>query len=334
MSESEFEAPRHEIPRIVEQYGGPVSSALLDPSCHVFQMPGVDGAIGYRTVWGAAVAIGDPACAPEDYGRMADGFVEFGRQQGKHIVYAAAGKSFADVAIARNYAALEFGEELILDPTRDPTAGSAGRELRKKIYKATREGVEVVEYQRRAEAPDRALEEKLEQVAVSWLGARHGPQIYIARVELFGTGARQRWFYAHVGDKIVGVMSAVHLASRHGYLFDHLLCTPDAPAGITEILVVKALEKLKEEGAAMATFGPAPAKELGRVAGLGTFAESVARGVFNAAGRVFHLDSRTRYRKKFQVAQMDPSFVLFEGRSLHLLDLVGLFRAFNVSVAF
>ena len=54
---------------------------------------------------------------------------------------------------------------------------------------------------------------------------------------------------------------------------------------------------------------------------------------FNAAGRVFHLDARSRYRRKFQVSRTDPSFLLFDPPRLGLRETVGISRAFNVSLA-
>jgi lysylphosphatidylglycerol synthetase-like protein (DUF2156 family) len=320
------------VGELVVQYGSAVSSALLDPACTIFRSPGIRGVIGYRVGLGCAVALGEPVCAPEDVSRLADAFRDFCKARGWHTTYAVAGPAFKEIAVAKGYAAVEFGEELILDPQRDPEAGSKGRELRKKVNHAKRDGLGVLEHDPAA-GRDARLEGAMENVAKAWLEGRSGPQIFLAKVRLFADPEGKRWFYAKQGDEVVGVLTMLRLESRDGWLLDHLLATPDAPIGTTEILVTAGLAALRQEGCRFATFGAAPAAQLGVIENLSPFSETVARSVFNAAGRVFHLDARSRYRRKFQVSRTDPSFLLFDPPRLGLRETVGISRAFNVSLA-
>jgi lysylphosphatidylglycerol synthetase-like protein (DUF2156 family) len=315
---------------LVRCHGGSVSTALLDPSCRVFSTPDVDGAVGYRHALGCAVALGEPVCAERDKPRLANAFREFCSVRGWYTVYAVANERFTRWAVEQGYAAVGFGEELILDPQRDPTRGHAGRELRKKVLKAKRAGIELDEY-RPAVAWDAELERGMEQVAADWLRARRGPQVYVTPVDLFGERAGKRWFYARAGGRVVGVLSTVRLDARKGYLLDHHLAAPDAPAGTSEMLVVQALEAFRAEGCECATFGPAPAAELSEIWHLGSLSERLARAIFSTAGRMFHLDARSHYRRKFQPAREEPAYLLFAERRLGIRSAVGILRAFNVS---
>jgi lysylphosphatidylglycerol synthetase-like protein (DUF2156 family) len=312
-------------------YGGPVSGGLLDPRYKLYRTPGIDGVVGYRRGWGCAVVIGDPVCAPNDTVGLAESFRKFNRARGSRTVYAAASEGFARTAAARGFAAVEFGEELIVDPRRDPKAGPHGRELRKKVIHAMREGVRVREY--RDDERDTALERAMDQVAAAWLGARRGPQIYIARVRLFDHRSARRWFYATVGQHVVGVLAMLRMGARDGYLLEHLVAAPGAPSGTTELVATGGLAALGAEGCGFATFGPAPAGRLGAVQNLGAASEAVARLVFDSAARVFHLDARGHYRRKFQVARSEPVFLLFDPPRIGPREALGVLGAFNASIA-
>lgn len=308
-----------------------MSTALLDPSCEIFRAEGIDGAIGYRSRFGCAVSIGDPVCAEEDKPRLAQAFLESCRARRVHTAYAVASPSFAHWAASHGYAALCFGEELSFDPRRDPAAGAAGRELRKKLLRAAREGIEVREYRPRRR--DLRAEREMEEVARSWLGARRGPQVYVVPVRLFAEREGRRWFCARREGRAVGVLSTMRLEARGGYLFDHHLVTSDAPIGASESLIAEALRTFGREGCQWATFGPAPANELGAIFGLSQPQERLARSVFRALGQGLHFESRNRYRRKFQVAGSQPSYLLTSPPGLGPREIGGFVHAFNASLA-
>ncbi|MBX3158522.1 MAG: DUF2156 domain-containing protein [Deltaproteobacteria bacterium] len=319
------------VAEVIRRVGGPVSTALLDPTCRRFSVRGIEGLIGYKVRLGCAVGMGDPACPPKDTPALACAFRAFCRERRWHTVYAVAGASFASWAVRLGYAAVEFGEELILDPREDQQVGARGRELRKKVRKAEREGATVAEYQP-WRFRDRALETQLEHAVKAWLGSRHGPQIYLAGVDLRFAVRGRRWFVAHHGGSVVGLLAMMELQSRQGYLLEHLLATPEAPIGTTELLVVEGLRALGAEGCGFATFGPAPNDHLGEVKGLSALSGKIAHAVYDGSRHVLHLDSKTRYRQKFQIARTEPSYLLFDPPHVGLRDVYGLLRAFNVSL--
>lgn len=323
---------RASIGGLVRRYGGAVSTALLDPACELFRADGIDGAIGYRARFGCAVAIGDPVCAEEDKPRLARAFAERCRARRLHTAYAVASPGFAHWAAGEGYAALCFGEELFFDPRRDPAAGAAGRELRKKLLRAGREGIEVREYlPRRARDPE--LERRMEAVARSWLEGRRGPQVYVVPVRLFEHREGRRWFYALYDGRVVGVLAALWLEARGGYLLEHHLASPDAPVGTSESLIAEALRAFGREGVAWTTFGPAPASELREILGLSERQERLARTVFRHLGQAFRFESRNRYRRKFQIAGSRDSYLLVSPPKLGPREIGGFVNAFNASLA-
>jgi lysylphosphatidylglycerol synthetase-like protein (DUF2156 family) len=318
---------------LVVQYGGPVANSLLDPRYQTFRSTEVEGVVGYRESWGCAVALGDPVCRSLDVPRLAFKFREHCAACGRSMIYAAASKRLAAIVCGWGGAAVEFGETLIFDPRLDLQAGARGRELRKKVQRARREGAVVQEYQPERAGREPALESALEEVVARWLGGRHGIQVYLSQVRLFEpqvTG--RRWFYARAGSRMVGVLALLRMEARGGYLLEHLLAAPASPIGITELLVTDCFAALAAEGCQFATFGPAPAAQLGAVQNLGCVSEALARTVFSTASRLFHLDGLTHFQRKFGVAAVEPAYLVFDPPRVGLRDAIGVIRAFNVSL--
>jgi ergosteryl-3beta-O-L-aspartate synthase len=314
------------IAGLMLRYGGPVAHVLGDPTCARFSVPCIEGVIAYRPSLRCRVAIGDPVCAPRDQERLAERFRVANAGQGCSTVYAAAGQAFAERCIAHGYAAIEFGQEQIFDPQRDPTRGSSGRELRKKVHRAERDGVTIHEPRERELGETSA---QMREVGRAWLAARHGPQAYITPLHRFEPSRGRRFFYALHHGRMVGVLSLVRMDAHDGWVFEHLLPRPDAPVGTSELLVTTALHVLGTEGSAHATFGPAALAHLGRMCRVGAGSSLVGRLVFDSAGRLFHIESQKRFREKFQVARREGSYLLFHPARVGLFEAIGLLRAFG-----
>jgi lysylphosphatidylglycerol synthetase-like protein (DUF2156 family) len=313
-----------------QRFGGTVSHVLADPDCATFTVPHIEGLIAYRNGRRCNVAIGDPIAAPADVEQLAEEFRSSSAAAGRTTIFACASEGLTDHLVARGYAAAEYGEELIFDPLNDPTVGPKGRELRKKVSRARTSGMIVREY--RPGRSDRSLEQSMDDMARKWLDERHGPQTFVTPVFLFSEPWGRRWFYALSGDRMVGIVTMVRLDAHDGWLFEHLLALQDAPAGATEILVTSALATLGRERCRWATFGPSTIPVIGRLDHVGPSSELLARAIFRVAGRLFHFDSHSHYRRKFQPVRSEPSYLLFHPPRFGLREATGLLRAFNVSL--
>jgi lysylphosphatidylglycerol synthetase-like protein (DUF2156 family) len=311
---------------LMQRFGGPVSHVLGDPGCSRFTVPGIEGVIPYRSSPRCRVAIGDPVCAEERGDALAERFRLACERARCSTVYAAASERFAARCVARGYGAIEFGLEQIFDPRRDPTAGRAGREVRKKVHRAVRDGVAVHEM---AELESAAIVEEMRAVACEWLTARHGLQMYITPLGDLEHRRGRRAFYALAAGRMVGVLTLVRMDARHGWVFEHLLPRPGAPVGTSELLITHALGVLGDEGITHATFGPAARAHLGRIYSLPSPSIVIGRWVFDTAARLFRLESQLRFREKFQVARREASYLLFFPPRLGLFQVVGLLRAFS-----
>ena len=314
------------IADLVSQYGGSASVALLDPNCKLFKVPGFKGVIGYREAPGCAVVFGDPVCPPHEMEELSRTFHEY--HQGSSIVYVTASEQFTNWALnSLCKSKIESEEELVINPQIDPTVGPDAHQLRKKLNRAKDAKVEILEYK----GGDFELEEAIKQVGIDWLDGRKGPQIFMAKIDLFSDRAGKRWFYALQEGKVVGMILLQELKAKNGWLIHMVMVQPSAPQGTSESLVVSALKALKGEGCTYATFGATPKEEVGEVTGLSKISTLVARKGFHFSKKFFELDKRRDYWKKYK-PQSERCFLLFSRGKIGLKEVMGILRAFNVSI--
>lgn len=325
---SRQEEGRHFVADHVRLWGTSASIALLDPACKIFSLNGLRGVIGYRQQLGCAIVFGDPVCPPANLSTLTFAFHDYCKKRNWKVIYSVASQQFSHWALGNVcQSSIEFGQELILDPSHNPKEGAVGRKLRNKLSHATHAGVEVEEYLPQNEH----LEYEMTQVARSWLDARKGPQIYLAPIDLFAHREGKRWFYAQQQDQIVGVLLLDRLHARQGWLFNLLLTHPTAPHGTSELLVIKALENLKAEECRFATCGAFPGDALGNITGLGPLSTWMAHKGFKLAKQFFHLNSRKTYWKKFH-PQSESSFLLFSEPRITMRQSLALIRSLNASI--
>ncbi len=328
----EMDGTWRSVGHLLLHYGGPTSNALLDPRYRAYRAADMEGVVPYRWTRRCAVAVGDPVCTVAEMPRLAARFRDDCAASGRSTVFAACSERLAETVCGWGGAAVQFGETLIFDPRRDVQSGARGREVRKKVRRATREGAVLHEYRPDRSGREPGLERALERVAVEWARARRGPQVYIARVRLFEPEVRgRRWFYARVGERVVGVLALLRMAAHEGYLLEHLVQAPGSPVGTTELLVAQCFGVLAAEGCRFATFGPVPTAELGATTNFGRLSESFARALFAQASRRFHLEGRARYQRKFQAVRVEPAYLGFDPPRVEPSVAFGVLRAFNVS---
>ena len=128
---------------------------------------------------------------------------------------------------------------------------------------------------------------------------------------------------------MVGIVVLNVLESHNGWLLNHLMIAPEAPGGTPELLVISALDALKQEGCTFATFGAVPNTKLGEISGLGSVASWTARLIYQAAYHLFHLKGHKMFWGKFQ-PQTKPSYLLFSRPQIGYQEIKALMQSLNV----
>lgn len=319
---------RSSLVELVRKWANVNTDGLLDEGNHVFSIPTVNGFIGYKVTSSNAVVCGDPVCAREDWAELAFAFDQECKKNNLGVVYTIVSEEFAHWA-AQNLSAIaiEFGMKFLLNPQKNPTknTGSKAVLVRKKIKQAIKEGAVIKEYS----GGNLQIERQIENVSEEWIRNRSGPQIYLCQVSLFKDRTGKRWFYAEKEKTIVGILLLNEIKAQQGWLLNNVMMTQDAPKGLSEFLVISALETLEKEGCHRVLVGPVPSKELGNIMGIGKMGQNLARLLFKGAKHIFPLDGHLAFWDKF-MPQTESSYLVFPHKNLRFSSLKALMQALNV----
>jgi lysylphosphatidylglycerol synthetase-like protein (DUF2156 family) len=317
---------RRRLVELVRKWAEVNTDGILDKTTQIFSVSHIEGVIGYRIELGNAVVYGDPVCSSMDKVALAKEFERFCRDRKMQVIYVIVSEEFANLAIEHlSFSLIEFGKKFILDPLN--YVDSKIPLLRKKVRQSSRKGIEIYEYA----GDDLQIEQSMEQVATAWVQSRKGVQMYLAVPSLFADRLGKRWFYAKHEGRIIGFALLNKLQSHQGWLLNNVMVSKDAPSGVSEHLVISALQTLEKEQCRCVLIGPVPTKELGKVIGLGQIAILLAGWTFKALKKIGRLDGHEIFWEKFQ-PELRSSYLLFPKNRFRLSGIIALLRAFNITL--
>ena len=309
----------------ISRWGNAASIALLDPSCSIFSVPHLEGVIGYRVASQYAIVFGDPVCEKNNVEELTYLFHDYCERHKKKIIYIATSEQFAHWSLNHCCkAAIEVGSEVILNPLLDPMqkTGKKASLLRNKYNQAMRDGIVVKEYHHN----DAYIEEEMQKIRAAWLNNRKGPQLCLLQIDIFSDRNHKRYFYAHHQGKIVGMAILNRIDAYKGWVLNILMALPDAPTVTSEFLIINMLSKLRSESCPFLSVGTLPATRLGKIEGLGPFSQWCTRGLYQTAKKIFKLEDRQRYWKKFY-PESRPTYVIFSQPSTKFSEIYGIVQA-------
>lgn len=219
--------------------------------------PEREACVAYVDTGRAWVAAGAPIGPDDDVAACADRFVAAARRARRRACFFAVEERLVG---SPSLASMPIGEQPAWDPAGWPDVVSGDRRLREQLRRARAKGVVVrpvspseIEH---VDAPFRA---GLEELVASWLTTRKMPPMgFIVDVQPFDYAVERRCFAAEQDGRVVGLLVAVPVYRRKGWLFEDLLRAPDAPNGTTELLVDLAMRTVAEERSRYVTLGLAP----------------------------------------------------------------------------
>lgn len=307
----------------VKRLGNPESTTLLHSSCNIFQVPQIDGIIGYHKIRNCAVVIGDPICLPKDIAELTNAFHHHCQKSHLKTIYLLAYHDFAHWAIDNGcHTLIQVGSELSINPTNFRKK----QKLRWKINQSMQHGVLVKEYKNF----DKSLENKMKNTIHAWTKQRRGPQIHLGPLNFFNNEAEKRIFYAEQKDKIIGALLLIPVDRFQGWVVSSYLAILDAPVGTTEHLMCSAFDSLANENCHFLCLGAVSGTELGEVIGLSPFGKTMADLIFKTSRWFFKLDAKAIYLKKYH-PYLRSTFLLCRNK-LTIDELLAIKHVLNVKL--
>ena len=221
--------------------------------------PAADACVAYVDTGRAWVAAGAPVASAADLPATTGRFVAAARAARRRVCFFAVEDRFL-AATTRELASMPIGEQPSWDPTGWGDVVAAEPRLREQLRRARAKGVTVRPISADELAHEHgAMRPRIEEIIAGWLETRKmAPMGFVVDVQPFDFAQERRCFAAERAGELVGLLVAVPVYQRQGWLFEDLLRTPAAPNGTTELLVDAAMRGVAAEGSRYVTLGLAP----------------------------------------------------------------------------
>ncbi|MFO0672886.1 MAG: DUF2156 domain-containing protein [Polyangiaceae bacterium] len=217
----------------------------------------VEACVAYVDTGAAWVAAGAPIAAPVDLVGVARRFLRASSACARRACFFAVEDRLIG---AGGLESMPIGEAPSWDPSRWEDTLRDARRLREQLRRARAKGVRarVVPASELVD-PSGTLRREVEVLVARWLASRRmAPMGFLTDVQIFDFVEERRCIAAERDGELVGLLVAVPVYARDGWLFEDFLRSPDAPNGTVELLIDTAMGCVAAEGSRYVTLGLAP----------------------------------------------------------------------------
>ena len=306
--------PTGELLRLQMLHGYNAHSLVsIAPGASLWSSPEIDGAIIYGEFGRVWLAAGDPLSAPEDMVELARQFAAFAKRKNRVVAFVPTSARFARSVSATDFSVVKVGAAPYFDLQTWNPRGDCAKKLRAGVNQARRSGVEI----ETAVDLNETFRHETAELCMSWLESRRAATTFgwLVALDPFMHSEYKKYFAARVDGKLIGLLSASPIPARKGWYLEDVINEPDAPQGTATLLVVEALKRLKEEGAAIATLGTAPLVTDGPN-DIPTEHRVVARALDMASrrlGGLYNFEGLRRFKGKFVPSWWESEYALGQG---------------------
>lgn len=307
----------------------PSSFLAVSEGNSFFTVPGRRGVIVYRTSGRFLVQFGGPFAPRDDAGDLLAAFLEFAAAQDRAVVSVQLQRPDAEIYARHDFVVNQIGASWAVDLAGFTLAGSKFMQLRNKISRAFRAGLQVTEVQL-DDWYDRMR--ALDSVWLPSKGAGARPLEFL--VGQYGGPAQvhRRLFTGTIDGKLVGYISYSPVTGRQaGWMHDLSRREPSKVPGIMEAINRTAIDRFRDENVSWLHFGFTPFTGLDPALELPGHSPGFRRlmGLLWEHGEaVYPAQSQLAYKEKWNPRLMLPEYVAFPPRT-GVSGLAHIFRASN-----
>ncbi|MEO6724331.1 MAG: DUF2156 domain-containing protein [Blastocatellia bacterium] len=342
------------LTEIVRRYGYEHQSFLsLYGGMKVWYAPNdgaVDAAVIYRCVGRVAIVAASPLAPRQHWAEATSLFLKHCEEQKLDCLMLPIGSEFAQVARQCGMALLRIGESGYFQLPAWRPAGDRAKKVRAGVNQARKAGVYIERYDPVRDQCELKRRE-IEELCQRWIDTREVDALgWLLELDPFSFGENKRYFLARKADgQLVGLLACSPIYARRGWYLEDLIRDQKAERGVSELLVVEALNQLAAEGAELATLATSPLAGLkpvkNNVAGNDPAAGNNAAGnsaesgfkhlsrllnlIYEHLDTFYHFKALHRFKAKFAPSFIDPEYLAFYPPRIRLRMIFALIGAFD-----
>jgi phosphatidylglycerol lysyltransferase len=235
-----------------------LSVLAADPDKHHLLLASGRAVVAYSAVGGVAMACGDPVCAEGEVETSIREYQEWCDRRSLIPCFYLAAEDHLPVYQDRGLSSVRIALEATVDLRLFSLEGGPRARLRQGVRRASREGLEVVRYQRAGERQP-GLDEAMEEISSEWLEERHlgEPGFSFGRFSLDSLDG-DPIFLCRRGDRVEAFCTFRPYWNGNAMVLEVLRRRTRAPGGTLDLLLARSLEALKGDGLLEASLSPSP----------------------------------------------------------------------------
>ena len=296
---------------LVERFGRVSHMGVLDPSYSFFMNKDRDAALYYKVKDKIAVVGGDPLCRPDQFPSFLEEFRKFRKHKGWGWAFLGATDDFVRYAKQqKKWVTMRFGTERVLNPLTNPVlqekAAKSIITKNKQLLDPTRGGIRVDTYSP-AQGKIPVLQTQLVAIYNSWRENRNQsgqPQAYMTVFDPFALPDLMTYIYTtdtkSADGRPNGFAALRKLGANNGYHIDPYCAAPDAPRGITDLLIFSAMSLLNRAGVEYLSFGFEPLAEVVEIHAMNRPMARITKTFYRRAFRGLPIGLKKNYHDKFR----------------------------------
>jgi lysyl-tRNA synthetase, class II len=305
-------ALRHAAASLVRQHGSDTLAFFkLRADKHYLFNPERTAFVGYRLESGVMLLSGDPVGDPAGLATLVAAVIDFAERHSLRI--AAIGVSVETRALLEQAGlrALYIGDEAVIETAAFTLDGRAIRKVRQSVSRLEKAGysAKLCEFRALDEATLRALE----QVSHEWRRGQSERGFSMAMDSLRNPVNEVTLvvFALDASEQVAGFLHFVPVYGRSAVSLSFMRRRLDTPNGLTEFLIVRAIEMLRERGIAEASMNFAVlARVIRQPRGL---LEHLVGRVLALGDTWFQIERLYRFNAKFS-PRWEPRYLMYEKR--------------------
>lgn len=336
---SDDQASSTALKNLVDRFGKVSHMGVLDKSYTFFVNKSRDAALCFKVVDNVAIISGDPLCEWQQIDNLLAEFAAYRKKYSWEIAFLGATTDFIEYARSRSWITMQFGLERVLNPMTNQVlleTGAGKRTIstsKQLLKKGVSLGIHVPE---RGSNP--VLQDQLADVYAEWLSDRNNRPIVQAYISVLDPMTMpQLMIYIYASDangKICGFAALRKIVN--GYHLDPCIALPDAPRGISELLIIASMSLLQKAGISYLSLGFEPSPELGEITGVPKPAQSLMRSIHRRSYCNLPIGGKRAFYDKFRPddTQSSPLFIVIPARGIpKLKHMKAMMHVCNINIS-
>jgi lysylphosphatidylglycerol synthetase-like protein (DUF2156 family) len=306
----------------------PSSFLAVNEGNSYLHLPDVPGVIVYRPTGRYLVQFAGPFAPKEARPRLLRAFLDLAAGQDREIVAIQLQGADAAEYLDEGFTVNQIGASYALRLDTFSLRGTACMQLRNKIARAVRSGLEI------SEVPLNTWHAAMKELDTGWLGAKGGARPLDFLVGQCGGQYQhlRRLFVGVHGARLIGYISYSPVyGSRPGWMHDLSRRQPDSPPGVMEAINKAAIDRFQAEGVPWLHFGYTPFSALSTAREFPGYSRAFhwfTEELWTNGGHIYPAQTQYAYKEKWRQDVILPEYIAFQ-HGASIPALVHVFRACN-----